>query len=139
MVPLEEYAIAAEGFVYFSLDQLHGPEFGGECGAAFFEILERDKEAGKVGRALFETFQANHLSVQEAGLALLDGCLSSFYALTEGREIPEDVAGLMKGLERLVDHIMTTAPSRILPRNGTFGRAATAVGMDEFFRPIDSG
>lgn len=83
----------------------------------------------------------NGLSVQESALSLIDGTVTNINAAlgaanTVTAENQDYETGSLKelktDLEKIIDYEMRQNPGRIIPKNGTFGKAAAAVGLNRF-------
>ncbi|WP_295630578.1 hypothetical protein [Novosphingobium sp.] len=69
-------------------------------------------------------------------MALLDGAITTIRQKMEGEPENEELDRIVAGLENTIDHVTATNPGMVVPRNGTFGRAADAGGLGAFTKPI---
>jgi hypothetical protein len=123
---------SATGWVHEAINTAVEEPLAGECSAVFVVTLKQDMKSGKLKPAI-ELFKRTELELDEIGVSLLDGVVTTLRQLMAGRASNADIDKIIGGLEATIDHIMLNSPGRILPRNGAFGRAADKTDLSKFF------
>jgi hypothetical protein len=124
---------AATGWVHEAIMAALEEPIASDCSAAFVLTLKQDLRAGKLKSALDQS-RASRLHIDEIGLSLLDGVVTTLRQLIVGKPHDAGIERIIGGLESTIDAAMLRSPGRVLPRNGAFARAAGEVGLDRYFR-----